>query len=112
MPSGADVLDKRQERVGACATKTAPPTTPSTTPPVRGTPWALEMIPLPLTAGEWAGLEAGLIQRARCLEQILADTYGPQNPAQGRAGFPRRWSLPTPISCGPATAFNPPATGF
>jgi uncharacterized circularly permuted ATP-grasp superfamily protein/uncharacterized alpha-E superfamily protein len=45
----------------------------------QGIPWALEMIPLPITADEWRGLEAGLIQRAQLLEQILADTYGPQN---------------------------------
>ena len=76
----------------------------------RGTPWALEMIPLPLTAGEWGDLEAGLIQRARVLEQILADTYGPQHLLKA-AGFPPSWSLPTPISCGPAMAFSPPATG-
>jgi len=45
----------------------------------RGIPWALEMIPLPLTAPEWAKLEAGLLQRAHLLEQILADVYGPQD---------------------------------
>ena len=45
----------------------------------RGIPWALEMIPLPLTAPEWAKLEAGLMQRAHLLEQILADVYGPQD---------------------------------
>ena len=45
----------------------------------QGIPWALEMIPLPITADEWRGLEAGLIQRAQLLEQILADTHGPQN---------------------------------
>ena len=27
---------------------------------------------------EWAGIEAGLIQRAKLLDRILADVYGPQ----------------------------------
>ncbi len=43
-----------------------------------GTPWALEIIPQPLTAAEWSGLESGLIQRALLLEKILQDVYGPQ----------------------------------
>ena len=43
------------------------------------TSWELDIIPVPLGAGEWAGLEAGLTQRALLLEQILADIHGPQN---------------------------------
>lgn len=43
------------------------------------TSWALDMIPLPVSAQEWAGIEAAVKQRARLLEKILADTYGPQN---------------------------------
>ena len=30
------------------------------------------------SAAEWSDLEAGLIQRARLLNRILADLYGPQ----------------------------------
>ncbi len=44
----------------------------------QGVPWELEMIPLPIPAGEWAALEAGLLQRAHLLEVILADIYGPR----------------------------------
>ncbi len=44
----------------------------------RGVPWALDMIPLPLTAAEWAGVEAGLTQRAFLLDRLLTDVYGPQ----------------------------------
>ena len=51
---------------------------PFDTPDGKGTPWALEMIPLPLTAREWQTLASGIEQRARLLELILADTYGPQ----------------------------------
>ena len=41
-------------------------------------PWSLDVIPLLISPEEWAYLEAGLIQRARLLNTILADLYGPQ----------------------------------
>jgi uncharacterized circularly permuted ATP-grasp superfamily protein len=42
-------------------------------------PWNLDAIPLLIPAAEWNRLEAGLIQRARLLNWILRDLYGPQN---------------------------------
>src|SRR5580658_6603051 len=41
-------------------------------------PWNLDAIPLVIPPSEWSQLEAGLIQRARLLNLILADLYGPQ----------------------------------
>jgi uncharacterized circularly permuted ATP-grasp superfamily protein/uncharacterized alpha-E superfamily protein len=41
-------------------------------------PWNLDSIPLMIPPSEWSQLEAGLIQRARLLNSILADLYGPQ----------------------------------
>lgn len=41
-------------------------------------PWSLDAIPLLIPPAEWSHLEAGLIQRARLLNTILADLYGPQ----------------------------------
>jgi len=41
--------------------------------------WELDMVPLVIDAAEWAGLEAGLIQRTRLLNLVLADIYGPQH---------------------------------
>jgi len=41
-------------------------------------PWNLDAIPLVISPSEWSQLEAGLIQRARLLNSILADIYGPQ----------------------------------
>ena len=41
-------------------------------------PWSLDAIPMLIPAAEWSYLEAGLIQRARLLNTILADLYGPQ----------------------------------
>ena len=40
--------------------------------------WRCDPVPLPLTAAEFAELETGLGQRARLLEAVLADIYGPQ----------------------------------
>ncbi len=40
-------------------------------------PWSFDPLPLVLTAPEWAGLEAAIAQRARLLNAILADVYGP-----------------------------------
>ena len=41
--------------------------------------WRCDPIPLPLATKEWAALEEGLCQRARLLEALLADMYGPQD---------------------------------
>ncbi len=46
-------------------------------------PWNLDAIPLIIPPSEWAQLEAGLIQRARLLNLILADLYGPQKLLHG-----------------------------
>ena len=46
-------------------------------------PWNLDAIPLMIPPAEWAQLEAGLIQRARLLNLILADLYGPQELLRG-----------------------------
>ena len=41
-------------------------------------PWRVDLVPLIISAEEWHGLEAALLQRARLFEGILADLYGPQ----------------------------------
>lgn len=41
-------------------------------------PWSLEVLPLIIEAAEWRRLEQGVAQRARLLNDILADTYGEQ----------------------------------
>jgi len=43
-----------------------------------GRPWVLDPIPLLISAEESDALRAGLVQRARLMEAILADLYGPQ----------------------------------
>jgi uncharacterized circularly permuted ATP-grasp superfamily protein/uncharacterized alpha-E superfamily protein len=56
-------------------------------------PWTLDMIPLLVTSSEWSRLEAALIQRARVLNLVLADIYGPQR-------LVREQVLPAPLVLG------------
>ena len=41
-------------------------------------PWELDLLPVVIGACEWRRLEAGLVQRARLLNAVTADLYGPQ----------------------------------
>ena len=40
-------------------------------------PWNLDLIPLLISAAEWKHVADGLIQRARLLDALLGDLYGP-----------------------------------
>ncbi len=42
-------------------------------------PWQLDPVPMVVAAAEWTKLEAALIQRARLLNAICRDLYGPQH---------------------------------
>jgi uncharacterized circularly permuted ATP-grasp superfamily protein/uncharacterized alpha-E superfamily protein len=75
---GHRVLGNRQDRVRRMRHEDGATFNPFDDPTGRATPWALDVMPLLVTTAEWEALEAGLIQRAHLLEQILADTYGPQ----------------------------------
>ena len=39
--------------------------------------WPLEPLPLVISAQDWARIEAGVLQRAALMEQLIADIYGP-----------------------------------
>lgn len=41
-------------------------------------PWRLDALPLLVSSDDWRRLEAGLVQRARLLDAVLADCYGEQ----------------------------------
>ena len=41
-------------------------------------PWALDLFPLIVDAADWRAIEAGVLQRVRLLNGILADVYGPR----------------------------------
>lgn len=42
-------------------------------------PWQLDTLPIVLSAADWEVLEAGLLQRSRVLDAVLADLYGPRS---------------------------------
>ncbi|MGE2734345.1 circularly permuted type 2 ATP-grasp protein [Mycolicibacterium vaccae] len=46
-------------------------------------PWRLDPLPIVLSAADWDRLEAGLVQRSRLLDAVLADIYGPQRAVTG-----------------------------
>ena len=48
-------------------------------------PWSLDVFPLLVDAPDWRHIEAGVLQRVRLLEHVMADVYGPQ--ALLRQGF-------------------------
>ena len=41
-------------------------------------PWTLDLVPLVVPASDWSRIEGALLQRARLLNAVLADLYGPQ----------------------------------
>ena len=41
-------------------------------------PWSLDLFPLLVDAASWQHIEAGVLQRVRLLEHVMADVYGPQ----------------------------------
>ncbi len=41
-------------------------------------PWPLDLLPLVISGDEWATIAAGVAQRARLLNTLLGDIYGPQ----------------------------------
>jgi uncharacterized circularly permuted ATP-grasp superfamily protein/uncharacterized alpha-E superfamily protein len=69
-------------------------------------PWALDPLPLSLTAATWAELEAGVAQRALLLDRLLADLYGPRLTLRtgllpvevvlGHPGYVHGWARATP----------------
>jgi len=42
-------------------------------------PWPLDLIPFIIPAEEWRAIESAVVQRARLLNTVLTDVYGPQS---------------------------------
>jgi uncharacterized circularly permuted ATP-grasp superfamily protein/uncharacterized alpha-E superfamily protein len=66
-------------------------------------PWHLDIFPLLLQPDDWATLSSGLVQRARLLNAIVGDLYGPQQLLKTRR-------IPAPIVFG-NPEFMPGASG-
>ena len=41
-------------------------------------PWSLDLFPMLVSSADWAQIEVGVAQRAKLLNSIMADIYGPQ----------------------------------
>ena len=63
-------------------------------------PWEVDPLPLLLSADEWAGIEAGIAQRAELLNRVLADIYGPQS-------LLRSGAIPAPVVFGHSGFLHP-----
>ena len=97
-------------RPRACCARAASPSTSTPTPTIRRHAWPAR----PGAPGAWrrptgAHLAAGLIQRARLIEAVLADLYGNASAAAGRASAAGPGVRQPGPSCGPACAAR--ATG-
>ncbi|WP_263261564.1 circularly permuted type 2 ATP-grasp protein [Pseudomonas sp. RIT-PI-S] len=74
-------------------------------------PWELDLLPNLIGPAEWQYLEAGIAQRARLLNAVLADIYGPQT-------LMHEGLLPTELVYGhnnflwPCQGIRPPASTF
>src|SRR5271163_1837576 len=55
-----------------------PGSAPAVDDGVEPRPWHLDSLPLLVSAADWDVLEAGLVQRSRVLNAVLADLYGPR----------------------------------
>ncbi|HEY1218311.1 MAG: circularly permuted type 2 ATP-grasp protein [Bryobacteraceae bacterium] len=63
-------------------------------PQSAGRPWPLDPLPMVLDSAEWSFLSAAITQRAKLLNAILADLYGPQKLL--RDGLPPELVFPNP----------------
>ena len=79
---GAAHLRQRQERARRLRYEDGATFNPFDDSHSQGTPWALDLMPLPIAQDIWAAIEAGLVQRAGLLEMILTDVYGSQQMVQ------------------------------
>lgn len=70
-------------------------------------PRSLDLLPLILSEAEWRTIAAGLAQRARLLEAILADLYGPQRLIEERL-LPPYLVLGNPAFLRPLRRVRPP----
>jgi len=75
-------------------------------------PWSLELLPQLIEASEWAGIEAGVAQRAELQQRVLADLYatGPGSQRLLHEGLlPPALLLRHPGWLRPMVGFKPPS---
>lgn len=70
-------------------------------------PWMLDVLPLVIDENEWASIERGVAQRARLLDALVADVYGPQR-ALARGVLPPALVFGNPGYLRPLKGYQPP----
>lgn len=70
-------------------------------------PWPLSPVPLMIGEREWAGVARGVIQRARLMETVLQDIYGPGH-LVARGMIPAALVAGSPLFLRPMTKVPPP----
>src|SRR5262249_21207557 len=70
-------------------------------------PWSLSPIPVVIDSAAWAKLALGIGQRARLLERLLADLYGPQR-LLASGDLPPELVLGNPMFLRPCSGVTPP----
>ncbi len=73
-------------------------------------PWQLDGLPFILDPEEWPALETGLIQRARLLNQIVADLYGPTTLLRGT--LPQSLAFANPNYLLPSIGYRAPEGAY
>jgi uncharacterized circularly permuted ATP-grasp superfamily protein/uncharacterized alpha-E superfamily protein len=74
-------------------------------------PWRIDLVPLLIPAEEWRFIEAGVVQRAKLLNLLLEDLYGPQELLkQGR--FPAALLYANPEFLRPMVGVKIPAHNY
>ncbi|MCA9262558.1 MAG: circularly permuted type 2 ATP-grasp protein [Planctomycetales bacterium] len=74
-------------------------------------PWQLDALPLLISATEWQSVTAAIRQRARLLNLILQDVYGPQNLLK-RGALPADLVYAHPDFLRPYVGYTPPNNRF
>ena len=77
----------------------------------RSRPWPLDLVPVVISQTEWAGLARAIEQRARLLDGLLADLYGPQRLVRDRL-VPAEWLHAHPVFLRPCHGLSPPGGRF
>jgi uncharacterized circularly permuted ATP-grasp superfamily protein/uncharacterized alpha-E superfamily protein len=73
--------------------------------------WNLSPIPVMVEAAEWARVSEGLAQRARLLDEILADLYGPRR-LLAAGDIPAELVLANPLFLRPCVGVEPPGRHY
>ena len=74
-------------------------------------PWPVSPVPLLIEHGEWAGLAAGIVQRAELMEQVITDLYCDAKLVENGL-LPAALVAGSPLYLRPMVGMPPPGGGY